>query len=275
MDIQKKEKVLKLISDGEIEVAFEEMLSIEFPISDIKNRLVMQSSLFNTLKKEKLDGIINREDFQVQFSRIVSSMLNIISSLEHGIKNRNEILETRKPNEIKYIDLNSELRPTQLTLSELDTIETFLFFSEDSITEEKEFVNILQVLEEDKSTESITLLKKLIFWGEPIGKSSFGVNSLARTGKCAIPEIIEVLLSGESKRVLYMLDNLFGENSITYYYDVSAMDASKFIRELIMNPKWPEVLINLEKFKKDASKEMVETIEKLITRGKYFPLLKK
>lgn len=165
--------------------------------------------------------------------------------------------------EFPIIDLNLELHDTKYSEKDFDEFEAVLFYSGDTLEEENEFMKVLEILELDRSVESIALLKKLAFFGDVRQISSFGIFGLARSGQPAIPAIFDILSCDELSRSYEMFDAIFGRGGLINYKDVSIRNLALFKRSLIEHPGWAEIINPLLSNRKDATDEMQVILDNL------------
>lgn len=72
-----------LISKGRIEDALKNLLKMEVNKDHLKNVIIQISSRFNNLKKETLNGTINKDEYDIKINKISYSILEVINEMEN------------------------------------------------------------------------------------------------------------------------------------------------------------------------------------------------
>lgn len=79
MDEQTVEKIQMLITLDKIDEAIYELIEVIPKESENYNHVVLQASKFRRTKKDNLDGIIDRKEYNLELSKIRKSLLEIIA----------------------------------------------------------------------------------------------------------------------------------------------------------------------------------------------------
>lgn len=112
MDSKFKKEINTLIGEGKTKEALELLRGSIFS-KEIKDNILMISNRFNSLEKDKVRGIINREQVLLEESRIVESILTLMELSENSVvpdsltnffSKYTEILE-KKYSEVNFVNL--------------------------------------------------------------------------------------------------------------------------------------------------------------------------